>query len=215
LAHEPVARIVGEKEFWGLTFKVTPAVLVPRPETETVVEFALALIDRTAPLQIVDLGTGCGAILLALLSALPRARGLGIDISADALDVAHTNAERLGLADRADFAVRDFSAVEGAFDLAVSNPPYIARGDITDLAPEVREYDPRHALDGGSDGLAAYRGIATIAPRLLRPAGHLVVEIGAGQENAVRELFAHNGLAITAARHDLCQIPRALAATAR
>jgi release factor glutamine methyltransferase len=215
LAHEPVARIIGEKEFWGLPFKVTPAVLVPRPETETVVELALSLIDRAAPLRIVDLGTGSGAILLALLSELPQARGIGIDIAADALDVARTNAERLALADRAGFAVCDFSTAEGAFDLMVSNPPYVASGDIAHLAPDVREHDPRHALDGGPDGLAAYRAIATVAPRLLVPGGHLVVEIGAGQQEAVTGLFAAHGLATEEARHDLSGISRALAARAR
>lgn len=215
LAHEPVARISGEKEFWGLALRVTPAVLVPRPETETLVELALSLVDRAAPLHIADLGTGSGAILLALLSELPHARGIGIDISADALDVARANAKRLRLADRAEFALRDFAAMEGVFDLVVSNPPYVASADIAALPREVREYDPQPSLDGGADGLAAYRAIAAVAPRLLRPAGHLVVEIGAGQGRAVSELFAQSGLAIGATRHDLSGIPRALAATVR
>ncbi len=215
LAREPVARIIGEKEFWGLAFIVTPAVLVPRPETETVVEQALAVVDRTAALRIADLGTGSGAILLALLSELPQARGIGIDIAADALDVARANARRLGLAERADFALSDFAAVEGAFDLVVSNPPYIASGNIAALSPDVREYDPHQALDGGPDGLTAYRAIAKIAPRLLAPAGHLVVEIGAGQESAVSELFVQTGLAIAAIRPDLSGIPRVLSATPR
>jgi len=215
LAHEPVARIVGEKEFWGLSFVVTPAVLVPRPETETVVEQALSVIDRTKPLHIADLGTGAGAILLALLSELPQARGAGIDISADALDVARANARRLGLADRADFALSDFGAVEGAFDLVVSNPPYIASAAIGALSPDVRDYDPHRALDGGADGLAAYRAIAAVVPRLIAPTGHLVVEIGAGQETAVTGLFLQSGLAISAIRHDLSGIPRVLSATTR
>ena len=215
LAREPVARIVGEKEFWGLSFIVTPAVLVPRPETETVVEVALSLVNRAAPLRIIDLGTGSGAILLALLSELPHARGTGIDIAADALDVARANARRLGLADRADFALSDFAAVEGSFDLVVSNPPYIATPEIAGLAPEVRSFDPSHALDGGPDGLAAFRSIAAIARHLLVPAGHLVVEIGAGQESAVRELFVQSGLAISAAHHDLSGTPRVLSATGR
>jgi release factor glutamine methyltransferase len=213
LAHEPVARIVGEKEFWGLPFAVTPAVLVPRPETETVVELALSLVERTAPLRIADLGTGSGAILLALLSELPHARGTGIDIAPDALEVARANAERRGLGERAEFALRDFATMEGTFDLVVSNPPYVASGDIAALAPEVREYDPRNALDGGPDGFAAYRTIAGIACGLLRPNGHLVVEIGAGQQTAVSELFTHSGLALAAVRNDLSGIPRALAAT--
>jgi release factor glutamine methyltransferase len=212
LAREPVARIVGEKEFWGLSFIVTPAVLVPRPETETVVELALSLVDRAAPLRIADLGTGSGAILLALLSELPQARGTGFDIAADALDVARANAERLGLTERADFALRDFAAIETRFDLAVSNPPYIPSADIAALSPDVREYDPRRALDGGVDGLAAYRTIAAIAPRLLAPGGRLVVEIGTGQTSAVSELFVQNGLAIAPVRHDLSGTPRVLAA---
>jgi len=215
LAHEPVARIIGEKEFWGLALKVTRAVLVPRPETETVVELALSLVDREAALRIADLGTGSGAILLALLSELPNAGGVGIDIATDALDIARGNAEELGLLDRADFAVCDFATVEGAFDLVVSNPPYVASGDIAALAPEVREHDPLLALDGGPDGLGGYRTIATIAPRLLRPAGCLLVEIGIGQESAISELFTQNGLAIVAVRHDLSGIPRVLAATLR
>src|SRR5205085_299746 len=148
-----------EKEFWGLAFKVTPAVLVPRPETETVVELALSFVGREAPLRIADLGAGSGAILLALLSELVYARGVGIDIAADALDTARVNAERLGLNDRAEFVVRDFASVDGAFDVVVSNPPYVASGDIAALAPEVREHDPLLALDGGPDGLAAYRTI--------------------------------------------------------
>ena len=215
LAREPVARIVGEKEFWGLSFIVTPAVLVPRPETETVVEAALSLVNRAGPLRIIDLGTGSGAILLALLSELPHARGTGIDIAADALDVARTNARRLGLSDRADFMLGNFAAVEGSFDLVLSNPPYIATPEIAGLAPEVRNCDPSHALDGGPDGLVAFRSIAAIARHLLVPAGHLVVEIGAGQESAVRELFVQGGLAISAARHDLSGTPRVLCATGR
>jgi release factor glutamine methyltransferase len=215
IAREPVARIVGEKEFWGLLFKITPAVLVPRPETETVVELALSLVDRTASLRIADLGTGSGAILLALFSELADARGIGFDISAEALDVARANAERLGFADRAEFALCDFAAVEGTFDLVVSNPPYVATGDIAALAPEVRNYDPRGALDGGDDGLAAYRAIAPNALRVIAPGAHLVVEIGAGQEQTVSALFSHNGLAVCAVRHDLSGIPRALAAKAR
>jgi release factor glutamine methyltransferase len=213
LAGEPVARILGEKEFWGLPFTVTPAVLVPRPETETIVELALSLADRTRALRIADLGTGSGAILLALLSELPDAHGIGTDIATDALDVARRNAQRLGLDGRADFIACDYgAALTGAFDLVVSNPPYIVSAEIAALAAEVREHDPHHALDGGADGLAAYRAIADIAPRLLAPGGHLVVEIGAGQEHAVAELFAAQGLAIIAARPDLSGIVRALAA---
>jgi release factor glutamine methyltransferase len=217
LSGEPVARIVGRKEFWSLPLAVTPAVLVPRPETETVVELALALLDRDGEraraLRIADLGTGSGAILLALLSELPNAQGIGTDIDANALGVARANARHIGLAGRAEFVLSDYAtALEGPFDLVVSNPPYVASADIATLAPEVRDHDPRHALDGGADGLAAYRAIAAGAPRLLKPAGHLVVEIGAGQEREVGELFAAAGLAIAGTRHDLAGMARAIAA---
>jgi len=217
LAGEPVARIVGAKEFWGLPFVVTPAVLVPRPETETVVELALALIDgggeRARPLRIADIGVGSGAILLALLSELPNATGIGTDIAADALAVARHNAERLGLAARTTFAASHYgSALQGGFDLVVSNPPYVASRDIAGLAPEVRDHDPRRALDGGADGLAAYREIVADAPRLLKDAGHLVVELGAGQQKDVAFLLARGGLATAALRHDLSGMARALAA---
>jgi release factor glutamine methyltransferase len=213
LACEPVSRITGEKEFWGLPLAVTPAVLVPRPETETIVELALSLVgDRARPLRIADLGTGSGAILLALLRELPTALGFGTDISADALDVARRNADRLGLADRTRFLVGDFgTGLGGSFDLVVSNPPYIVTSQIGTLARDVRGHDPRLALDGGADGLAAYRAIAADAPRLIG-GGHLVVEIGAGQQRDVEFLLAEKGLAIAAIRHDLSGIARAVAA---
>ena len=213
LAGEPVSRIIGAREFWGLPLAVTPAVLVPRPETETVVELALSLIaDRTRRLRIADLGTGSGAILLALLHELPNACGAGTDMSADALDIARRNAARLGLADRAQFLVSDFATgLAGPFDLVVSNPPYIATPAIAALSREVRDHDPRLALDGGADGLAAYRAIAADAPRLIG-GGHLVVEIGAGQRREVEFLFVEKGLAIAAVRHDLSGVARAVAA---
>lgn len=213
LAGEPVSRITGAREFWGLPLAVTPAVLVPRPETETVVELALSLVaDRMRRWRIADLGTGSGAILLALLHELPKAFGIGTDISADALGIARRNAARLGLADRAQFLVGDFATgLGGPFDLVVSNPPYIATGEIAAVAREVRDHDPRLALDGGTDGLAAYRAIAADAPRLIG-GGHLVVEIGAGQQRDVEFLFREKGLAIAAVRHDLSGIARAVAA---
>jgi release factor glutamine methyltransferase len=216
LAGEPVARIVGGREFWGLPLIVTPAVLVPRPETETVVELALALLegDRTRPLRIADLGTGSGAILLALLRELPNASGIGTDIATGALDVARRNAGRLGLGDRVRLLASDFgAALEGPFDLVVSNPPYIASGEIATLAREVREHDPLPALDGGADGLDAYRALAADAARLIGT-GHLVVEIGAGQQRDIEFLFGEKGLAIAGLRHDLAGIARAIAASA-
>lgn len=218
LAREPVARIVGRKEFWSLDLRVTPDTLVPRPETETVVEAALALIDaanaRTQVVRVADLGTGTGALLLAILSELPRARGIGTDVSRDALAVARDNAARLGFAARADFVACDFgSALRGGFDLVVSNPPYVRSGDIGALAPEAAS-EPRLALDGGADGLACYRAIATDARRLLRSDGHLVVELGFGQEDLVTALLKAQGLTTSPARPDMAGIARVLAARA-
>jgi release factor glutamine methyltransferase len=214
LRHEPVARIVGRKEFWSLPLRITPAVLVPRPETETVVEAALAVVARGAAARIADIGVGSGAILLALLSELPNAMAIGTDRDAGALQVARRNAEHLGLAGRAAFVACDFgAALAGSCDLVVSNPPYIATREIATLAPEVRDFDPRGALDGGSDGLTAYRAIAADAPRLLAPGGWLVVEVGIGQAEAVTALFAGIGLETPdPPRRDLAGVPRVVKA---
>jgi release factor glutamine methyltransferase len=212
----PVARIVGIKEFWGLPLQVTAATLVPRPETETVVETALALLDADGPrgraLRIADLGAGTGALLLALLSELPNAAGVATDIDTAALAAARANARRLQLDGRAHFVACDFgTALSGGFDVVVSNPPYIASGDINGLAAEVR-HDPRRALDGGRDGLACYRAIAADARRLLAPGGHLVVEVGLGQEPPVAALLRAGGLEPLPAKPDLSGIARALPA---
>lgn len=219
LAGEPVARITGTREFWGLPFIVTPDVLVPRPETETVVETALALIgpDRTAGPRILDMATGSGAILLALLSELPNARGAGTDIDQPALGVARRNAAQLGLEDRAKFIASNYgSAINGRFDLVVSNPPYIATSQIATLERDVRDYDPRPALDGGPDGLSAYRAIVADATRLLAPGGSLVLEIGQGQENDVARLLTNAELVLAGEpRRDLAGIARVLAARRR
>jgi release factor glutamine methyltransferase len=214
LAHEPVARILGTWEFWSLPLRVTPDVLVPRPETETVVEAVLGVVERSRPLLLADLGVGSGAILLALLSELPAAFGIGTDRDPAALGVARDNAQRLGLADRAGFVACDFgAAIAGACDVVVSNPPYIPTPDIAALAADVRDYDPRAALDGGPDGLSAYRAIAADAARLLAPGGWLAVEIGVDQDAAVSELLATRGLAIVGApRRDLAGCPRVVTA---
>ena len=219
LEREPVARIIGSKEFWSLPLCINASTLVPRPETETVVEVALAAIDASGPraqaLHIADLGTGSGAILLALLSELPNASGIGTDTSFDALIVARANAERLGI-NRAAFVAGDMASPLGTrFDLIVSNPPYIASKEIAALTPEVRAFDPRSALDGGLDGLDYYRSLATSAPSLLRPGGALVVEIGAGQSEAVAELFSAAGLAPAPPQPDLNGIERVMLATSR
>jgi len=217
LSHEPIARIVGHKEFWSLDLRVDPAVLVPRPETETVVEAALAAIDagaRKQPLRLLDIGTGSGALLLALLTELPNAFGIGVDISTAALDVARDNAVTLGFARRCAFVAGDGGrALSGPFDIVVSNPPYIAQGEISHLAPEVREHDPALALDGGNDGLDGYRMIAADVQRLLAPGGFLVVELGAGQEVNAAALLTKAGLTVGSARKDLAGIARALTAS--
>jgi release factor glutamine methyltransferase len=216
LAREPVARIVGNKEFWSLPLLVNASTLVPRPETETVVEVALAAVDasgpRTQALRIADLGTGSGALLLALLGELPNARGIGTDISIEALMMARANARRLGMTRAAFVACDVASPLRSSFDLIVSNPPYIASREFAALAPEVRAFDPRSALDGGPDGLDCYRSLTASAPMLLGPGGALVVEIGAGQSGDVAELFAAAGLAVAAPHPDLNGIPRVLLA---
>jgi len=217
LKREPVSRILGQKEFWSIALAITPDVLVPRPETETVVEGALDFVVRGGlrmeKLRILDIGTGSGALLLALLRELPNATGTGTDISTGALKVARENAARCGVEGRCTFVVCDIaSVVEGPFDLLVSNPPYIAHNEITSLAPEVKNYDPTVALDGGDDGLAAYRAIAADAKRLLAPGARMFVELGAGQEAAVRDLFTNVGLIAGIVRTDLAGIPRVLGA---
>jgi len=213
---EPVARILGHKEFWGLSFAVSPATLVPRPDTETIVEAALAVLKQNGRindhLRIADIGTGSGAILLALLSELPHAQGTGTDINARALHTAAQNADVLGLRARARFIECDYAnALRGPFDLIVSNPPYIPSHDIDDLAVEVRAHDPRLALDGGTDGLDAYRVIAPAAFELLAPGGVVVFEIGQGQDSDVSHIMAGAGLDATIpAKADLNGIPRAV-----
>lgn len=213
LDHEPVARIVGEREFWGLPFALSPETLVPRPDTETVVETALALLpDRQAPLRLVDFGTGSGCLLVALLHELPRATGLGVDLSLGALQTARGNAWKNGVGKRSLFALSHWAdAIAGRFDLIVSNPPYIASPVIPTLDREVREHDPRLALDGGPDGLAPYRILLGEAERLLVPGGLLAVEIGFDQAEALRSLAAIHALEILKVAHDLSDNPRCVA----
>lgn len=211
LRGEPVARILGEKEFWGLPLRLSPTTLVPRPDTETVVEAALAIMAGRPPARIADLGTGSGALVLALASEWPQALCVGTDIDEDALRTARANARRLDLAERAKFVRCNFAAaLAGPFDLIVSNPPYIPSAEIATLAPEVRDHDPRRALDGGADGLNAYRILIPQATALLAPAGVLIVEVGAGQSEPVARLMRDAGLAGQLTRPDLGGIPRAV-----
>jgi release factor glutamine methyltransferase len=213
LNHEPVARIVGEREFWGLPFRLSPETLVPRPDTETLVETALDLLpDSQTPLRVVDFGTGSGCILVALLHELPQAIGLGVDLSFGALVTARANANDNQVGNRCHFALSRWAdAVSGPFDLIVSNPPYIASGVIPRLDEEVREHDPRLALDGGPDGLEPYRILLGEAERLLAPGGLLAVEIGYDQAEALSSLAGLHGLEILRIAHDLSGNPRCIA----
>lgn len=216
IAGEPVARIVGVKEFWGLPLRLSRATLVPRPDTETVVEAALEILRTESRydsrLRIADLGTGSGAILLALLSELPNASGVGTDISVAALRTARDNARQLGFSARAAFVACDYAtALSGPFDLVVSNPPYISAAHIASLDAEVRDHDPHRALDGGIDGLDAYRLIAPEATRLLAPGGTLAVEVGLGQSGDVQGLLTAAGLVPAGPpKFDLAGIRRAV-----
>jgi release factor glutamine methyltransferase len=209
-AREPLAYITGRKEFWSLDLKVGPGVLVPRPDTETLVETALSLFpDRSAPLAIADLGTGSGAILIAALKEFPQARGVGYERSPDALGYARSNLEAHGLTARAQILGDDWSGVPVAgFDLVLSNPPYIPTAEIDALEPEVRLYEPRAALDGGPDGLDSYRSLAGILPRLLRPGANALLELGQGQFGAAEPLF--QDLQTHPPVPDLAGIPRVL-----
>jgi release factor glutamine methyltransferase len=201
----PLAHLLGRREFWGLDFRVTPDTLDPRPDSETVVEAALTCVpDRSASLRILDLGIGTGCLLLSLLHELPRARGIGVDCSDAALAVAAANAAELGLAERAVFHKGDWTdELEGTFDLIVANPPYIPRAEIDGLMPEVARYEPRLALDGGADGLDAYRAIAKGTVGLSGPHTHLLVEVGDGQGDSVGAVFSAVGYRCTARHADL------------
>ena len=206
LAGEPLSRILGRREFWTLTLSVTPDVLDPRADTETLVEAALAALGerRGQALSLVDFGVGSGAILAALLTELPNAQGLGVDRSPAAAEVARDNLTRLGLGPRSRTCVADWGAgLKGPFDVIVSNPPYIVSAEIAALEAEVREHDPRLALDGGADGLDAYRALAPQIARLLAPGGVFALEFGAGQGPDVGALLLAAGLRIDGFRRDL------------
>jgi release factor glutamine methyltransferase len=216
-AGEPLSRIVGWREFWGRPYKITPEALDPRPETEGIVETALTLFDkrRGEPLRVLDLGVGSGAMLCALLAEFPKARGLGVDISTSAAGVARENLGACGVAERADVRVGDWlSEVDGTFDLIVSNPPYVASGDIAGLMRAVRDFDPRLALDGGADGLDAYRIILPASLTRLRPGGWLIVEHGVGQSPCVLAIASACGYRESAPYADLAGEARIVAARA-
>jgi release factor glutamine methyltransferase len=210
-AHEPLALILGHREFWSMDFRVSPDTLIPRPESETLIEAAVeAFAGRPSPGLVLDLGTGTGCLLLASLSEFPAAFGIGVDHSAAAAAMAARNAANLGMAKRAAFVCADWaSPLQARFDLILSNPPYIATSDLVGLMPEVARYEPRSALDGGPDGFAAYRSVLPELPRLLNPEGVAVLELGAGQARTLSELAVDTGLA-SELRHDLTGTPRAI-----
>jgi release factor glutamine methyltransferase len=212
---EPLSRILGHREFWGLSFALSADTLDPRPETETVVETVLRWVpDRRTPLRFLDLGTGTGCILLALLVEFPAATGFGVDIALGAAMTASRNAAALGLAERAGFLVGDWgTAVSGGFDVIVSNPPYIAGEALADLPPEVALYDPRLALDGGRDGVGAYRSLVIDLPRLLKPGGAFACEVGLGQAPTVMAMLRAGGLAIEECKRDLAGVARCVVAS--
>jgi release factor glutamine methyltransferase len=202
---EPVSHILGRKGFWKIMLKVTPDVLTPRPDTETVVEYVLRDFPEQAPWTVLDLGVGSGAILLAILAERPAARGLGVDVSEEALAVARDNAASLGLAGRTALLRGDWTAglEPDSFDVVVSNPPYIASDVIGSLEPEVRDHEPRVALEGGADGLDHYRILAPEILRVLKPGGRFAVEIGFDQKAAVEALFREAGAVFVRTIRDL------------
>jgi len=206
---EPVGHIIGRKHFWTLDLAIGPAVLIPRPETELVVETVLEAIAPDPPARVLDLGVGSGAILLAVLSERPNATGVGVDLSAEALAVARANAEALGMINRTQLVQGDWEIdPQERFDAVVSNPPYIPTSDIDALAPEVARFEPRLALDGGPDGLDAYRAIIPRLMALLRPGGVFAFEVGQGQAGAVFALAQSAGLSAEPPRRDLAGVPR-------
>ena len=210
-ARVPTAMLLGHREFWSLDFLVTPDTLIPRPESELIVESALALHEDRGLRRILDLGTGSGCLLLATLTEFRDAWGLGVDRSSAAAAVAQRNARRLGLAERAAFMVGGWAeALAGRFDLILCNPPYIPAADIAGLMPEVAEHEPLGALDGGADGLDPYRRLFPDLHRWLAPGGNALFEFGAGQAPALLELAREAGLSVIAVRADLAGHPRVM-----
>ena len=212
---EPVSHILGRKGFWKIMLNVTPDVLTPRPDTETVVEYVLRDFPEHAAWSVLDLGVGSGAIILSILAERPAARGLGVDVSAEAVAVARDNAAHLGLAGRLALLRGDWTAglADASFDLVVSNPPYIATHVIETLEPEVRDHEPRIALEGGPDGLMHYRRLASEILRVLKPGGRFAVEIGYDQKEDVEGLFREAGAAGVVTLPDLANRDRVVAGT--
>ena len=215
LQHEPVSRILGMRAFWKSDFKISPATLDPRADSETLIEAVLNNVNKESPLTIIDMGTGTGCLLLSLLQELPQATGDGIDISPEAIEIARQNAESLNLNSRSSFMATSWNKINAVklYEVVISNPPYISQSEMAGLGPEVGKYDPITALFGGVDGLDCYREIAALMPRLLAPAGMLFLEIGATQAEAVKGILGKSGLVVLQtlsdlAGHDRCLVAR-------
>ncbi len=209
LQGEPISRIFGEREFWGLPFKVTPDVLDPRPDTETIIEVAIRRFVGDPPATVLDLGTGSGCLIISLLSEWPLARGIGVDICEKALAVAQENARNNGIEERLKLGKSNWGEIiKGRYDLIVSNPPYISNQEIPNLSVSVKNYDPILALDGGDDGLDCYRHLITETKRLLKPGGICLFEVGHSQAEDVSRLVEDSGLSVKDVHADMAGIPR-------
>lgn len=207
---EPLAKIIGKKEFWSMEFLVNSATLDPRPDSETIIEAVLEIFpEKGKEIKLIDFGTGSGCLLLTILSEYPNSLGIGVDINRDTLDVAVKNAEKLGLAKRSEFILNGWAeGMEGKFDLIISNPPYIKNSDIKELEPEVSAHEPYMALAGGEDGLDCYRLLASQINNLLKQDGYLILEFGMGQENSVKEIFENSGFRFVSFKNDLAGTTR-------
>lgn len=216
-AREPAAYIIGEREFWSLSFEVGPGVLIPRPESETLIEQAMkAFPDRSAPLEVLDLGTGSGCLLISFLADHPNTRGLGVDRSPDALYWARKNVARHGLESRCALKQLDWAnGIAGQYDVLFCNPPYLSSAEMREIAPELSLYEPEGALDGGDDGLSAYRLLGPLAANVLKPGGRAFIEIGSAQGESAVTVMEQEGLSILAVVNDLAGHPRCIVAATR
>lgn len=213
ISHEPLDKILGFRDFYKYSFKVTKDVLSPRPDSETLVEAAISMARRTKASSILEFGVGSGCLILSILGDVPALKGLGVDKSAAALSVAIANAEKLGLSDRIIWRQFDYfsnDVIEQKFSMIISNPPYIPTADITGLDEEVRAYDPMMALDGGADGYDHYRRLAEIVPHLLEDGGYVLLEAGFGQADTIAEIFEKQGLSLEGKICDLSGVERCI-----
>lgn len=212
--HEPIAYIVGKKEFYGRDFEVTSATLIPRPDSEVLIDAILKHLpkEEKIPIRVIDLGTGSGCLLLTILAEIEGSSGVGVDISPEAILVAQKNAQKLGLAKRVEFRINDWRTdeIRDGFDVVISNPPYIKKNDISGLHPNVYYYEPHTALDGGLDGLECYRQLARVIAQILKPSGMVFLECGLGQHQDVVEIFNQQKFKLVSFEKDLAGINRCI-----